>query len=75
MDDMLDERAREMYLEGVRRVDLIRFHQFGGQQATYQWEYKGGVEKGINFDAYRNVYPIPTSEIDANSNLEQIYGY
>lgn len=75
MDNMLDERAREMYLEGVRRVDLIRFHQFGGQQATYQWEYKGGVEKGINFDAYRNVYPIPTSEIDANSNLEQIYGY
>ena len=44
MDNMLDERAREMYLEGMRRVDLIRFHQFGGQQATYKWEYKGGVE-------------------------------
>ena len=75
MDNMLDERAREMYLEGMRRVDLIRFHQFGGQQATYIWEFKGGVASGINFDEYRNVYPIPTSEIDANSNLTQIYGY
>ena len=75
MSLMLDERAREMYLEGMRRVDLIRFHQFGGQQATYKWEFKGGVDKGINFDEYRNVYPIPTSEIDANSNLTQIYGY
>ena len=72
---MLDERGREMYLEGMRRVDLIRFHQFGGRQATYKWEYKGGEEKGINFDDYRNVYPIPTSEIEANSNLTQIYGY
>ena len=75
MSMMLDERAREMYLEGMRRIDLIRFHQFGGQQATYKWEFKGGVDKGINFDEYRNVYPIPTSEIDANSNLTQIYGY
>lgn len=72
---MLDERGREMYLEGMRRIDLIRFHQFGGRQATYKWEYKGGEEKGINFDEYRNVYPIPTSEIEANSNLTQIYGY
>ena len=75
MQMMLDERAREMYLEGMRRIDLIRFHQFGGQQATYKWEFKGGVDKGINFDSYRNVFPIPTSEIEANSNLTQIYGY
>lgn len=75
MQMMLDERAREMYLEGQRRIDLIRFHQFGGQQATYKWEFKGGVDKGINFDSYRNVFPIPTSEIEANSNLTQIYGY
>ncbi len=75
MQQMLDERAREMYLEGQRRVDLIRFHQFGGLQASYKWEYKGGVDKGINFDSYRNVYPIPTSEIEANANLTQIYGY
>ena len=75
LSSMLDERAREMYLEGQRRIDLIRFHQFGGQQVSYKWEYKGGVKDGINFDEYRNVFPIPTSEIEANSNLTQIYGY
>ena len=75
LSSMLDERAREMYLEGQRRVDLIRFHQFGGQQVSYKWEFKGGVKDGINFDEYRNLFPIPTSEIEANSNLTQIYGY
>ena len=75
LSSMLDERAREMYLEGQRRIDLVRFHQFGGLQVSYKWEFKGGEKEGINFEEYRNVFPIPTSEIEANSNLTQIYGY
>lgn len=75
LDYLLAERSRELYCEGQRRTDLIRFNQFGGMQATYQWSYKGGSVNGANFEKYLNVYPIPTSEILANSNLIQIDGY
>lgn len=75
LNDVLDERAREFYFEGLRRTDLIRFNQFGGTQATYNWSYKGGNINGVTFDKTRNVYPIPTSEILANRNFVQIDGY
>ena len=75
LEDVLDERARELYCEGLRRTDLIRFNQFGGSQATYNWELKGGNEKGTTFDKKFNVYPLPSSEILANPNLTQIDGY
>lgn len=72
---ILDERSREFFFEGQRRTDLIRFNQFGGTQATYNWSYKGGNINGVTFDKTRNVFPIPTSEIQANSSLVQIDGY
>jgi len=72
---ILDERSREFYFEGLRRTDLIRFNQFGGTQATYNWSYKGGNVNGVTFDKTRNLFPIPTSEIQANSSLIQIDGY
>ena len=75
LQDVLDERARELYFEGVRRPDLIRFNQYGGLNVAYVWDYKGGFANGGNFDKTRNVFPIPTSEILANSNLTQIDGY
>lgn len=75
LDDVLNERSREMYCEGLRRTDLIRYNQFGGPQATYNWSYKGGNINGVTFDKTRNVFPIPSSEIFANSNLTQIDGY
>lgn len=75
LNDILAERSREMYYEGIRRTDLIRFNQFGGTQATYNWSYKGGNINGVTFDKHYNLFPIPTSEIQANSNLTQIDGY
>ena len=77
LSDVLDERGREFYLEGYRRVDLIRYNRFGGQD-SYNWDYKNGVQDGtskIKFDKTRNVFPLPSSEIMANSNLTQIDGY
>jgi hypothetical protein len=77
LSDVLDERAREFYFEGYRRVDLIRFNKFGGQD-SYNWSYKNGVADGSNkikFDKSRNLFPLPSSEIMANSNLIQIDGY
>jgi hypothetical protein len=63
----LDERARELYWEGVRRTDLIRFGCFAGD--TYMWQWKGGVKDGVAVDNKYNIYPIPASEISANPNL------
>lgn len=75
LNDVLDERSRELYCEGLRRTDLIRFNQFGGTQATYKWELKGGSPNGTTFAKTYNLYPIPSSEIRSNKNLTQIDGY
>lgn len=75
LSDVLDERARELYCEGLRRTDLIRFNQFGGSQATYNWELKGGSANGTRFAKTFNVYPLPSSEVLSNKNLTQIDGY
>ena len=75
LNDVLDERARELYCEGLRRTDLIRFNQFGGSQATYKWELKGGSTNGTTFTKTYNVYPLPSSEVRSNKNLTQIDGY
>lgn len=75
LNDVLDERTRELYCEGLRRTDLIRFNQFGGSQATYNWELKGGSTNGTTFAKTYNVYPLPSSEVLSNKNLTQIDGY
>ena len=71
--EILDERARELYFEGVRRSDLIRYGYYGG--SSYTWQWKGGVHEGSRIDAYLNVFPIPTTELGTNSNLTQNPGY
>jgi hypothetical protein len=65
---MLEERGRELYWEGTRRTDLIRFNKFTENGI---WPWKGGVANGTTTDAYRNLFPIPTSELLANKNLRQ----
>lgn len=69
---ILDERSRELYWEGTRRTDLIRFGQFTDSGV---WPWKGGVADGTTTNAFRNLFPIPTSELLANKNLRQIDGY
>lgn len=74
LNDILDEWSREFYFEGRRRVDLIRFGKFGGQD-DYKWQWMGGVKEGRRFDAFRNIFAIPYDEIVANPNLKQNPGY
>jgi hypothetical protein len=72
-DLILDERARELYWEGFRRTDLIRYGKF--VEGTYLWPWKGGVAGGTSVAGFRTVYPIPSSDISANTNLVQTPGY
>ena len=58
---ILDERARELYFEGTRRIDLVRFGQFTGD--AYLWPWKGNVKEGIATDSYRDIFPIPASDL------------
>lgn len=65
IDNVLDERGRELYWEGLRRIDLIRFGKFNDA-----WDEKGG-----NTDAFRVLYSIPQLAVDTNPNLKQNPGY
>ena len=72
LDEILDERARELYQECWRRNDLIRFNKF---TSGYNWQWKGEIKEGKDVDATRKLFPIPDSDRQANSNLEQNPGY
>jgi starch-binding outer membrane protein, SusD/RagB family len=73
LDFILDERARELYWEGHRRVDLIRFGKFTG--GAYLWPWKGGVKQGTATEEKRKIFPIPAADLAANPKLEQNTGY
>lgn len=70
---ILEERAREMFSEAVRRTDLVRFGKL--TSADYLWQWKGGVKAGTSVPNYRNYYPIPNADLNANPNLKQNTGY
>ncbi|MCR5019348.1 MAG: RagB/SusD family nutrient uptake outer membrane protein [Bacteroidales bacterium] len=74
LNDILDEWSREFYFEGRRRMDLVRYGKFGGEN-NYNWAWKNGVAEGANFPATRNIFAIPTTDLVANTNLKQNEGY
>lgn len=69
----IDERARELYWEGHRRTDLVRYGRFTG--GSYLWPWKGGEQSGKAIAETRNIYPIPAADLIANPNLVQNPGY
>lgn len=62
--DLLAERGREMFYEGQRRQDMIRFGVFGN---AYGFTPAS--------DANKILLPIPTSQLNVNKNLVQNPGY
>ncbi|RYY29730.1 MAG: RagB/SusD family nutrient uptake outer membrane protein [Sphingobacteriaceae bacterium] len=71
--DVLNERQKELYWEGCRRTDLIRYGLF--TTAAYVWPWKGGSRDGAAVNTNFNLFPIPTSDITNNPNLTQNPGY
>jgi starch-binding outer membrane protein, SusD/RagB family len=64
LDQLIDERGREFYLESWRRQDLIRFGKF-----LQPWQ-----EKPTDDPKYL-LFPIPNGQLSANPNLVQNPGY
>ena len=73
LDFIIDERGRELNLEGHRRTDLIRFGKFTG--GSYLWPWKGGTVNGSSIPDTYKVFPIPQTALEANPNLQQNTGY
>ncbi|MFM7719867.1 MAG: RagB/SusD family nutrient uptake outer membrane protein [Sediminibacterium sp.] len=65
LNDLLAERGRELYLEGSRRTDMIRFGKYNDPV----------IERPLKSDAFRVVYPIPNQAVSSNPNLKQNFGY
>jgi hypothetical protein len=72
-DFILDERGRELLWEAHRRSDLIRYRKFTG--GDYLWAWKGGAAGGTATETFRDLYPLPASELTTNPNLTQNPGY
>ncbi|WP_205512986.1 RagB/SusD family nutrient uptake outer membrane protein [Longitalea arenae] len=64
LQTLLDERGRELYWEGWRRQDLIRFGKF-----LEPWQ-----EKPTDDPKYL-IFPIPAEQLAVNPNLTQNEGY
>jgi len=72
-DFILDERGRELYWEGHRRTDLIRYGKFTG--GAYVWQWKGNTKNGQSTASFRDLFPIPAADLAANPGLKQNDGY
>ena len=62
---LLAERGRELYVEGWRRNDLVRFGKF-----LEPWS-----EKPTTDDPKYLLFPFPSAQIVANPSLKQNPGY
>lgn len=73
LDYIFDERSRELFWEGHRRTDLIRFGLY--LSSEYLWPWKGGVKNGRSLDARYARYPLVIEDLIMNPNLSQNAGY
>jgi hypothetical protein len=64
LDNLLDERGFELYWEGHRRQDLVRFGKF----------LDAYTNKPASSETYL-LFPIPNTELAVNPNLVQNPGY
>ena len=73
LDEIMDERLRELCIEHYRKFDLLRTNKL--QEAIYtrkptNWPYMTGP---ITIDNSKWLYPIPQSEIDVVVNKENLW--
>ena len=81
IEELIDERTRELCFEGVRRFDLLRFGVFTDVITSLSTEKTVGfyntnvVTLQANWAEFKIWFPIPISETDVNLNLVQNPGW
>jgi hypothetical protein len=75
LDQLLDERARELYWENWRRNDLIRFGKYETEYPIPGDLATPGYTPGMDKDPRKRIFPIPNSERKLNPKLDQNEGY
>ncbi len=65
LDNLLEERGRELYTENWRRQDMIRFGKFLSPKQ---------LKTDVSAATYL-LFPIPNQQVAANPNLKQNPGY
>ena len=70
LDDIYDERARELFDENWRRNDMIRFGHF---EDEYGFHRRGFPT--ARFDKECRIFPIPQDVLNKNTNWKQNDGY
>ncbi len=73
LETLFTERSRELFWEGHRRTDLIRYDRYSS--GDYLWSWKGGVESGASFSSHLERFPLPVEDLSVNPNLSQNSGY
>ena len=66
LDQIFEERGREMFAEMTRRQDQIRFGK---------WEGAWWAKPSTSSKTHQRVFPIPQVQLDANKKLKQNPGY
>ena len=78
LNDILNERMLELAWEGTRRQDQVRFCTFTQPTADRYvgvWHNASAGDFNNDTQGYTNVYPIPYSVLNLNTNLRQNPGY
>jgi len=80
VEELLDERSRELCFENWRRIDLARFNKYTetiNNLSTTDGFYNIRVAPIVqnNWKPERVWFPIPTIQIDLNKNLIQNQGF
>lgn len=72
LDDILNERRKELAFEGLRLFDLTRLNLVINRPPQ---PFSYPSYPTVSLTDFRRLQPIPQSEIDANPNIKQNPGY
>lgn len=74
LDEIKNERIKELYMEGYRLYDLKRYHE-GFIRTPQAQSIEPDNKLNILPENFRFTWPIPSHEMDANINMKQNPGY